>query len=92
MSTLHLVESRGSCTSQNQRLLLARINGCRHRCSRRPGRLNALKLISASHPETHLPTSRTTAFCRNCLTNQTLVVNMLANYLPDESVSWKPAP
>ena len=46
-----------------------------------------LKLTSASQPETHLPPSCTTAFCRNCLTNQTLVVNMLANYLPDENVS-----
>lgn len=52
-----------------------------------PARTWAAELTSASQPETHLPPSRTTAFCRNCLTNQTLVVNMLANYLPDENVS-----
>jgi hypothetical protein len=29
-------------------------------------------------------------FCRNCLTNQTLVMNLLSNYLPDESVCHPP--
>ena len=30
--------------------------------------------------------SSTSPFCRSCLSNQTLIMNMLANYLPDDSV------
>ncbi|ODO10597.1 hypothetical protein I350_01194 [Cryptococcus amylolentus CBS 6273] len=36
----------------------------------------------------HLPTlpskASSTPFCRNCLANQTLIMNLLANYLPDD--------
>lgn len=48
------------------------------------------ELTPASQPDTHLPPSRTSPFCRDCLTNQTLVLNMLANYLPDEDVGHRP--
>jgi hypothetical protein len=35
----------------------------------------------------HLPSSLAASpFCHICLTNQTLIMNMLANYLPDENV------
>lgn len=35
----------------------------------------------------HLPsTSSSTVFCHSCLANQMLITNMLANYLPDDSV------
>ncbi|AAW41163.1 conserved hypothetical protein [Cryptococcus deneoformans JEC21] len=42
--------------------------------------------LRAQPSSSHLPTasSSTSPFCRNCLTNQTLVMNLLANYLPDE--------
>lgn len=42
----------------------------------------------AKPSSSHLPTAPgASPFCHICLTNQTLIMNMLANYLPDEDVS-----
>lgn len=45
----------------------------------------------AKPSSSHLPTtSAASPFCHICQTNQTLIMNMLANYLPDEQVSPHP--
>lgn len=44
----------------------------------------------ATPSSSHLPStsgSGRSLFCHSCLANQTLIMNMLANYLPDEDVS-----
>ncbi|WVQ70709.1 hypothetical protein IAR50_000231 [Cryptococcus sp. DSM 104548] len=38
---------------------------------------------SSSHLPS-MPSPATSPFCRSCLANQTLIINMLANYLPDD--------
>ncbi|KAL1409816.1 hypothetical protein Q8F55_003813 [Vanrija albida] len=40
--------------------------------------------LRAGPSSARLPPTSTNPFCRNCLTNQTLVMNLLSNYLPDE--------
>ena len=41
--------------------------------------------FSASSHKDRIPTSYSQGlFCRNCQTNQTLYINLLSNYLPDE--------
>jgi hypothetical protein len=38
----------------------------------------------------HIPSGKPTpdgTFCHDCLTNQTMIISLLANYLPDETVS-----
>ncbi|WVR08586.1 hypothetical protein IAU60_005641 [Kwoniella sp. DSM 27419] len=42
--------------------------------------------LRATPSSSHLPSSSSSAspFCRGCLSNQTLIMNMLANYLPDD--------
>lgn len=48
--------------------------------------------VSKAKPSSsHLPTAPgASPFCHICLTNQTLIMNMLANYLPDEDVGTSP--
>ncbi|RXK40627.1 hypothetical protein M231_02082 [Tremella mesenterica] len=42
--------------------------------------------LRAKPSNAHLPSSSNTSpFCHSCLANQTLIMNMLANYLPDDS-------
>ncbi|WRT70630.1 uncharacterized protein IL334_007628 [Kwoniella shivajii] len=41
--------------------------------------------LRAKPSSSHLPSSSSTSpFCHSCLANQTLIMNMLANYLPDD--------
>lgn len=48
---------------------------------------------SGTQPETSFPSVSTvkSPFCSSCSTNHTLVLNLLANYLPDEAVSRHPS-
>ena len=48
-----------------------------------------LMTLVARPSSSHLPStssSYTSPFCHSCLANQTLITNMLANYLPDDDV------
>ncbi|KAK8850464.1 hypothetical protein IAR55_004382 [Kwoniella newhampshirensis] len=49
--------------------------------------------LRAKPSTSHLPpaSSSTSPFCHSCLANQTLIMNMLANYLPDDNDPLYPA-
>lgn len=51
------------------------------------GNSTAGVLLTIGKPSSsRLPSTASSPFCRDCITNQTLVMNLLGNYLPDESV------
>jgi hypothetical protein len=45
------------------------------------------RIVHGRYVRDHLTSSTPTSpFCHSCLANQTLIMNMLANYLPDDDV------